>query len=227
MNTIILVIREALMDVTVSSIVGSVACVGIGVMTGYFLALEPPRKQQLIKHHGANRSTSSEPQMKEVMPPLPKDIENLLDSAALCYLATINLSVHPDNCMSTEPHLSLMKFTYVGAPESLIIMTTRRDTQKLINLKNNPRVALLLHDFGETSREGTCSVTLYGRIRILQKGSTEEQTYRDIHLRRNSNYKQFIVGDDIAVLIVCVRSARICNIQDRVTHWSTGEEKRQ
>ncbi len=36
-------------------------------------------------------------------------------------------------------------------------------------------------------------------------------------------YAQFIEGPNIAVFSVHVVSARICNIQDKVTHWSAAD----
>jgi len=183
-----------------------------------------------------------------------------------------------------------MSFTYFKE-EEVLIMTSRRNTQKLENLLRHPSVAVLVHDFpqdretfvsippGSTSpvnpsspemlaagrpaqqsseaeaptrpnkviEEGlgesgsaaeeramhparqesqpsctqgrTCSVTVYGVVRIVEDPAKEEH-YRGIHLASNPKYHNFIVGDDIAVLLVDVEAARICNIHDRVSQWN-------
>jgi len=46
------------------------------------------------------------------------------------------------------------------------------------------------------------------------------ENYRQIHLKNNPDYPQFIVGDNIAMLRVDVISARICNIKDEVIKWN-------
>ncbi len=44
--------------------------------------------------------------------------------------------------------------------------------------------------------------------------------YREIHLKNNPDYAQFIKGDEIAVMKVQVERARMCDINDRVCYWS-------
>jgi hypothetical protein len=43
---------------------------------------------------------------------------------------------------------------------------------------------------------------------------------RNMHLENNPNYGQFIVGQDIAVLIIRIDKARMCDVQDRVSYWN-------
>ena len=43
---------------------------------------------------------------------------------------------------------------------------------------------------------------------------------RNMHLENNPNYGQFIVGRDIAVLIIRIDKARMCDVQDRVSYWN-------
>ena len=45
-------------------------------------------------------------------------------------------------------------------------------------------------------------------------------TNRTMHLENNPNYAQFIVGNDIAVLIIRIDKARMCDVQDRVSYWN-------
>ena len=61
----------------------------------------------------------------------------------LCFLATQN---------DGEPHLSLMNFTYYQE-EEIIILCTRRNTKKFTQILNNPKVAVLIHDFPHLNLE--------------------------------------------------------------------------
>jgi Pyridoxamine 5'-phosphate oxidase len=96
-------------------------------------------------------------------PPLPPAVCQVLEASKLCFLATND---------SYEPHLSLMNFTY-HQPEEIIILTTRRNTKKFGQILNNPKVAVLIHDFphleSDTGSDGssagkTLSVTLNGTV---------------------------------------------------------------
>ena len=148
--------------------------------------------------------------------------------ACRCYLSTL---------ADGAPHLSLMNFTYCAKDEKLI-MSTRRDTTKFRALKENKRVAVLIHDFPSEHRERvaaasakaagqktqkrgqTYSVTLYGNVKV-ETGSDAER-YRAAHLKRNGpDQKQFIVGDNIAIVTVLVDMAKICNQADQVHVWTS------
>jgi hypothetical protein len=135
-----------------------------------------------------------------------------------------------------------MRFTY-RREEEVIIMTTRTDTKKYELLCSSPKVAILVHDFpslrkeeeeeeggegggeggaataeGEGAGEGhTYAITLNG-VASMQKGE-EAERFRALHLENNVAYSQFIEGEKIAVFTVHVTSARICNVEDRVTYW--------
>ena len=89
-------------------------------------------------------------------------------------------------------------------------MSTRRDTQKFRALLALPRVALLVHDFpdshasrgdGGATMGKTFSITLYGSVREEQ--GTEAERLRNLHLERHgAAMRQFICGDDVAVISV-------------------------
>eukprot|EP00392_Amoebophrya_sp_AT5.2_P012258 g12356.t1 len=98
--------------------------------------------------------------VQDCRPPFPAELVCLLQTTCLCYLST---QLPEEKNDMKYPHLSLMNFTYF-AEEEVIIMTTRRDTQKLENLRRNPSVAILVHDFppereagGGLSREVSAS----------------------------------------------------------------------
>ena len=155
----------------------------------------------------------------DVTPPLPNEAVNILQISKLCHLAT---------CTDNEPHLALMNFTYYQSDE-VIILCTRRNTKKYFQLLNCKKVAILVHDFPHIETENqynqTFSITLNGVVSLLQDTDESSIKYRKIHLMKNPKYEQFIVGDDIAVIIVKIDSARICDIKDKVTYWNKYDSK--
>ena len=158
-----------------------------------------------------------------VTPPLPESIVKLLQASRLCFLAT-----QADG----DPHLSLMNFTYYQA-EELIIMCTRRATKKYEQMLSSRSVAILIHDFPHLAESGngggggqhgkTLSVTLNGVSEPVTESSADEARYRAIHLQNNPDYAQFIVGPDVAVVLVRLNTARMCDIKDRVQVWQAGK----
>jgi len=112
-----------------------------GAATAWAL-MRSPRAQAVTPASPGNLSSSADEQ--KLKPPFPPEMVKLLDAASLCYLST---------AQDSAPHLSLMSYTYV--PESgTILFSTRRNTKKCANLKANPRVAILLHDFPHLKVEG-------------------------------------------------------------------------
>ena len=172
---------------------------------------------------GAQRGEWRDPDLR--FPPFPREIVSLLDSASLCYLSTT---------MNDMPHLSLMNFTFDRTTQT-IIFTTRRDTQKCRNFEQNARVAILIHDFpadqNDDSAESdaaydaaTYSITLYGTAKVLVDGD-EAEVYRERHLQHSSPQSAvFIRGEGIAVVVVCVKCARLCDSQDKVVNWDVRSE---
>lgn len=162
-------------------------------------------------------------------PPLPMPVAEALERSCLCFLATTSSSL--------EPHLSLMRYTYTRSldpdqdPNSeVMIISTQRKTKKFDILTQNENVALLVHDF-QTHQDGDAdsnydklgtrtkySITLNGTT-VVETGDMAEQ-YRSIHLERNRAYAQFIVGPDIAIVTVHLTRARVCDVNDQVTHYA-------
>lgn len=160
---------------------------------------------------------------KDYKPPLPHPIPQVLTEQCLCFLATSS---------ELSPHLSLMRFSYCKSLEDpegeVMIMSTQRNTKKYTILKENKNVALLVHGF-ESGQEkdgdnyndeakSRYSITLNGEVKEEQGELAE--AYRSFHLQRNSEYSQFIIGDDIAIVSVKLTSARVCDVNDMVRHFS-------
>ena len=167
---------------------------------------------------------------KDYAPPLPHPVSNLLERGCLCFLATAT---------DISPHLSLMRFSYCKSlrceRDEVMILSTQRNTKKYDILKLNKNVALLVHDFvsqdramdssNYTASEGggsRYSVTLNGTVEE-EEGEVAER-YRSIHLAQNSQYAQFIVGEDIAIITVTLTSARVCDVNDSVRHWNKADQ---
>jgi general stress protein 26 len=143
-------------------------------------------------------------------------IHDMLRKCRLAYLSTIDM-------VNTSSHLSLMRFTYLYDMDDgeVVIMSTNKKTKKFENLQQQKGVSLLVHDFGQGAGndDGVYSITLNGECRIVSDTQKAED-YREAHLANNPDYPQFIVGKDIAILCVGVKSARICDISDTVTTWA-------
>lgn len=223
---------------TSSANVSSIAVLGLFALTvGTFVGAMPLNqlfsafRHNKINSKGRNNrrdvlasSTSSSGNSVEgnlIRPPFPKAIRDMLSTARLAYLSTVN-----DN----SAHLCLMRFTYLKDEEDgeVIILSTQRNTKKFDMLTNQKGVALLIHDFEQFNRDngnhGVHSITMNGECCILEDGEKAEY-YRAQHLKHNPDYPQFIVGDDIAILCIFVQSARICNINDQVTRWDVTDNK--
>ena len=102
-------------------------------------------------------ATTTHPQ---VCASLPTEVETCLKNARF-----VGISVHPSSvgiqadleqlhlatCDALLPHISLMNYTYLPStpfsPNPVIIMTTNPSSKKTLNLINNPRVSLLVHDW--------------------------------------------------------------------------------
>jgi hypothetical protein len=143
-------------------------------------------------------------------------VHDMLRKCRLAYLSTVDT-------VNTSSHLSLMRFTYLNDAEDgeVVIMSTNKKTKKFDNLLQQKGVALLVHNFEQGGNDdGVYSITLNGECRIVSE-TQKAENYREAHLANNPDYPQFIVGKDIAILCVGVKSARICDISDRVTTWDT------
>ena len=53
----------------------------------------------------------------------------------------------------------------------------------------------------------------------LRKGR-KRTSFREKHLEHNPKSKVFISGENIVIVLVNVKSARICNAADKVQTWS-------
>jgi nitroimidazol reductase NimA-like FMN-containing flavoprotein (pyridoxamine 5'-phosphate oxidase superfamily) len=162
-------------------------------------------------------------------PPLPSTVLHVLSRSRFCYLATSE---------ENSPHLCLMCYTFIEQLDlgsGCFIMSTKRATKKFTALTTNPRVAVLVHDFHSSelkndestdtsglqpsSRHGTYSVTVYGVCEILS--GDEADKMRAQHAERNPDYRQFIFGEDVAMISIKPETARICDINDNVQTWNS------
>ena len=130
-----------------------------------------------------------------------------------------DFQLHLATCDSQAPHVSLMNYTYLSSTpfsnDPTIIMTTNPSSKKTMNLVNNPRVSLLVHDWVShrpptrptdgspprqpgrsslatlllnlnTSELSSISATISGNARILEQGSEEERWCKEKHTENNT-----------------------------------------
>jgi hypothetical protein len=143
-----------------------------------------------------------------------------------------------------------MTYTYVPAGEgkpytddAVVVLATKRDTQKYENISNNPNVSLLVHDWvtartlGQSGSGGSqanasgapglsqflqqlnqaelssVSATLDGHATLV-KGD-EAEFFRMKHLHRNSREARCFI-EDAEIVLVRICSATVANLQNQV-----------
>ncbi len=138
---------------------------------------------------------------------IPPEVSKLLKEEKFCSLAT---------SYQDQPHVSLMNFTYL-AQEDVVILSSRPDTTKVRHIKNNPAAALLL--FSPGGEGGSpLSCTLYGYASLA--GGEKESFYREAHYQKNRDMGQFIMDEDIRIIIINIRKVALTDVKDRVRTWS-------
>ncbi|KAK5094476.1 hypothetical protein LTR70_004088 [Exophiala xenobiotica] len=85
---------------------------------------------------------------------LPPEVTQCLKNARYLHLATIARPLTSDDPSPPAPHVSLMNYTFLPSyswnntlPQPVILMTTNTQSLKTQNLRHNPRVSLLVHDW--------------------------------------------------------------------------------
>lgn len=159
---------------------------------------------------------------------IPAAIEQLLKRNQLLHLAT---------CSNDIPSVSLMNFSYLspqGSTPPTIIVSSPRDTTKIENIKANPNVSILIHDWvNDSSQEsgtdlrqylqrlnqaqlGQTSVTLYGSAHI--PAGEEAEYYRERHLESHPGAECFIKNAD--VVLVVPHKATVADSQNHVQTYT-------
>ena len=138
---------------------------------------------------------------------IPEEMVKLLRREKFCVLATS----HQDH-----PHASLMNFTYLEE-EKMIIMSSREDTAKVQNIKENPEVALLLYDLGEGG-EAPVSCTIHGSATLA--GPESYAHYRERHYQKHQQMGAFIQGENISMIAVSIKHAALSDVEDKVRTWN-------
>ena len=131
---------------------------------------------------------------------ISKEVKDLLINEKLCIMAT---------CWEDKPYLSLMNFTYLEA-ENKVVLSTRRNSKKYDNIQKNKHISLLVF----SSFDGV-SATLLGTALTLE--AHEEACYRDVHMKKN-NMPQFILGENISLIVFSIENIVLSNSQDEVKY---------
>lgn len=132
---------------------------------------------------------------------IPKNIKNLLDNEKLCVMATY---------LGNKSYLSLMNFTYLEA-ENKIILSTRKSSKKYNNILLNSEVSLLVYSLPDG-----ISATFEGTALTLD--DQDAVRCRDLHYAKNNNMKQFIVGQEIGLILFKIQKIIISDSQDQVSY---------
>lgn len=141
---------------------------------------------------------------------IPAEIVKLLQRENFCMLAT---------SYQDHPHVSLMNFTYMDA-EKLIVLSSREDTIKVKNIKNNPEVALLIYNLG-VDGESPISCTIHGVATVV--GSDNDSRYREPHYEKHRHMGAFIEGENISIITVSIKHATLSDVEDKVRTWNPGD----
>ena len=122
----------------------------------------------------------------------------LLRSKDLCVLATVSGGV---------PHCSLMAYAPDETGRSLY-MTTRKDTTKFENLRENPRVSLLVDTRDEPAGEAgnpTRALTVSGRYEPLGSEAEKEQARAALR-KRHPRLAPILEDPEAAILRIRIES---------------------
>lgn len=146
-----------------------------------------------------------------------------------------NTLLHLATSKDDEPSVSLMNFTYIPPTElapPTIVISSEPNTTKVENIKANPRVALLIHDWTNSVAQkpndlsqilqnlnqaevGRTSVTLYGNARIAL--GEEAEYYRAQHLQKHPNAGCFIRNGE--VILVVPHRGRLADVKGNVQEF--------
>lgn len=145
---------------------------------------------------------------------LESEVLKLLDTEKFCCLGT---------SYKDQPHISLMNFTYIHK-ERAIILSSRKDTEKMKQMKKNNKVSILLNNTSNKI-ETPISCTIDGIASILEEN--ESLLYRNIHLKKNKGMENFIIGDNIVIIYIGLKHVLVSNIQDKVWEFDINISKKE
>ena len=134
---------------------------------------------------------------------IPKKIKTLLKNNKLCNMAT---------CSDKQPYLSLMNFTYLES-ENKVILSTRKNSKKYNNIQKNKNISLLV-----TSNSPKKSATFLGTALTINTGDEKEEYYKKIHMK-NCEMSQFILGENINLIIFSIEEIIFSDSQDNVKYY--------
>ena len=133
---------------------------------------------------------------------IPRDVKDLLENNKLCTMAT---------SWEDKPYLSLMNFTYLEA-ENKVILSSRKNSKKCYNIEKNENISLLVF-----SNSKKLSATFLGTAEIMTMEEKKDQYYRELH-ENNINMPQFVLGDNIALIVFSIKKIVISDNKDQVKH---------
>lgn len=122
----------------------------------------------MAQHPPLNYENSLAGTNQVVLTTLPPEVSQCLRNARFLHLATIARPISPND--PPTPHVSLMNYTFLpsytwnsSSSEPVILMTTNTQSLKTQNLRSNPRVSLLVHDW--SSHRPPTAANVGGEVR--------------------------------------------------------------
>ncbi len=134
------------------------------------------------------------------------EVLRLLNNQKFCFLGT---------SYTEKPHVSLMNFTYCPE-EKVIILSSRKDTAKVIHIRGNPNVSILVSNLADNS-SNPISCTIQGSAKILKPG--DDARFREKHYNKNRDMSGFIIGKNIIVIKVEISHILVSDSHDKVWEW--------
>ncbi len=144
---------------------------------------------------------------------LKRSLEELLESQKLAVLATNGQG---------QPYGSLVSF---AATKDLkqILFATMRSTRKYANLKEEPRVAMVMDSRENTERDlrEAIAVTVTGKAE--ETGPAEKEVYSTIYLEKHPYLKDFVKSPSCALLRVQVDTYYLVRRFQEVTQLNVAD----
>ena len=134
---------------------------------------------------------------------ITKEITTLLKNNKLCSMAT---------CSDEQPYLSLMNFTYLES-ENIVILSSRKNSRKYNNIQKNKNISILV-----ASDSPKKSATFLGTALTINTGDEKEEYYKKMHMK-NCGMPQFILGDEISLIIFEIEEIIVSDSQDNVKYF--------
>ena len=132
---------------------------------------------------------------------IKKQVKQLCDSQSLAALST---------CCNDQPYGSLVGFVTSNCLKE-VIFATLDTTSKYENIKNNPKVSLLIDNRNNKSEdfEQAASVTVLGKAEIIEPD--QKELHAEFLLEKLPELKEFVEMEHCVLVAVAVKKYLLVN----------------